>query len=171
MIMRGWDPFTVIARLDDDFDELVRRSFGTPGAARSTGFVPAVEMAADGPDVLITLELPGLDAEDVDLQVHDGRLTITGERRDSHEEVQGGDGRRKVLVRELRYGSFRREFALPDGVTADDVSAHYDKGLLHVRVANVTKPVEAPRKIQVTSGGASQQRVVNATKDDKAIKA
>ena len=167
MIMRGWDPFTVIARLDDDFDELVRRSFGPSAATRFTGFVPAAELATDGADVVITLELPGLDADDVDVQVHDGRLTISGQRRDVHEEATPANGKeqRKVLVRELRYGSFRREFALPEGVGADDVSADYDKGLLHVRVHNVTRPVEAPRKIQVSSGrGAQKHPVAHGTK-------
>jgi hypothetical protein len=51
------------------------------------------------------------------------------------------------------------------------VSAHYDKGLLHVRVANVAKPVEAPRKIQVTSAGAPEQRAVSGDKDGATITA
>jgi HSP20 family protein len=79
----------VIARLDDEFDDVVRRSFGTQRTTRSAGFVPAVDMGMDGTDVVITLELPGLDADDVDLQVHQGRLTITGERRDTSEKVHG----------------------------------------------------------------------------------
>lgn len=166
MIMRSWDPFTVLARLDDEFDELVRRSWGatqagqgTPGAMRSAGFVPAVDMHADGSDVVVTLELPGLDPQDVDLQVHEGRLTISGERKDARESK---DDKGRLLVREMRYGSFRREFALPEGVSADDVTAHYDKGLLTVRVANVARPVEAPRKIQVTTGDAPEQKTITA---------
>lgn len=154
MSTRRWDPFTVLARLDDDFDELVRRTWGAASgpapSGRTLGYVPAIDMATDGSDVVIRLELPGLDIEkDVEIEVHDGRLTISGERRDTSERK---DASGKVLVRELRYGSFRRDFALPEGVGADEVSAHYDKGMLEVRVRNVTRPVEAPRKISVTAG-------------------
>ncbi len=63
-----------------------------------------------------------------------------------------------MLVRELRYGAFRREFALPDGVTADDIEAAYDRGMLHVRVRNVTKPAEPARKIPIA--GVSQRQSI-----------
>lgn len=158
MITRRWDPFTVLARLDDEFDELMRRSWGTPTTSRISGYVPAVDMAADGPDVVITLELPGVDIEkDVDIEVHEGRLTISGQRQDVHTE---SDDKGQVLVRELRYGSFRRDFALPEGVGADGISAQYDKGLLTVRVRNVTRPVEAPHKIQVTAGSSGADKTI-----------
>ena len=165
MIMRSWDPFTVLARLDNEFDELVRRSWGAQtgapavAARRTAGFVPAVDMHAEGADVMITLELPGLDAKDVNLEVAEGRLTISGERRDVREDK---DDKGKVLVRELRYGSFRREFALPETVTPEDVTAHYDKGLLTVRVRNVTRPVAAPRKIEIQSGEAPESKTISA---------
>jgi HSP20 family protein len=156
MARTGWDPFTTLARLDD-FDELVRRTWTAPSAAarsRTTaGFVPAIEMRADGTDVLITLELPGVDVEkDVDIEVSEGRLTISGQRRDRNEER---DESGKLLVRELRYGSFRREFALPEGVTAEHVDARYDRGLLQVRVREVSKPVVPPQKIAIRSANDS----------------
>lgn len=159
MALTRWDPFTTLARLDEDFDQLVRRAWGTaPRAAgratATTGYVPAIDMRADGADVVITLELPGVDiAKDIDIEVADGRLTISGERQDRSE--QAGDGGR-VLVRELRYGSFRREFALPEGVTADDVDASYDQGMLEVRVHGVTKPVVPPQKVQIRTSDERQ---------------
>jgi HSP20 family protein len=142
-----WDPFTALARLDDEFDDLVRRTFGTA----SYQFVPPVEMATDGADVVITLEVPGVDTDNVDIEVADGRLTISGERQDRTEGARG-----KVLVREHRYGAFRRTFQLPQGVTADQVEAEADRGLLRVRVKNVTKPVEPPRKIAIRSDSSSK---------------
>ena len=157
MNVSRWDPFTVLARLDDEFDELVRRAWGGQVTTRSVGYVPPIEMATDSSDVLIRFELPGLDAaRDVDIEVHKGRLTVSGERRETQERSEH-EG--KVLVRELRYGSFRREFALPEGVTADDVSAGYDAGMLEVRVRNVIKPVEAPRKIEVTARSGNGETV------------
>lgn len=167
----AWDPFTALARLDQDFDALVRRTWGRdPGAAassahggapaarlgRTAGYVPAIEMRTDGADVVITLELPGVDVtSDVDIEVAEGRLTISGQRRDRNDER---DEAGKVLVRELRYGSFRREFALPEGVTAEHVDASYDQGLLEVRVREVSKPALPPQKVAIRSAG--DQRLV-----------
>ncbi|MFL6241225.1 MAG: Hsp20/alpha crystallin family protein [Actinomycetes bacterium] len=154
MELYRWDPFTALERLDRQFDDIVRKTWGRSGAAPAAaatgaGFVPAVEMAQDGSDVLIKLELPGIDpATDVDVSVHEGRLIVSGERRD----VRTEEGR-TTLVRELRYGSFRREFALPEGVTPDDIDAGYDKGLLELRLKNVIKPAEQPRKISVAVRG------------------
>src|SRR6478672_7263791 len=79
----AWDPFTTLARLDQDFDALVRHTWGHDPAAtaaqrgaaparpvgRTAGYVPAIEMRADGADVVITLELPGVDVtNDVDIE-------------------------------------------------------------------------------------------------------
>ncbi|HEX6921796.1 MAG TPA: Hsp20/alpha crystallin family protein [Actinomycetes bacterium] len=157
MALTRWDPFTTLARLDSDFDELVRRAWGgAPSAGRrvTAGYVPAIEMRTDGADVLITLELPGVDVEkDVDIEVAEGRLTISGERRDRSEQR---DETGNVLVRELRYGSFRREFALPEGLTAEDVDASYDRGLLEVRVHNVTKPAVPPQKVAIRPAAGHQ---------------
>ena len=164
----SWDPFTTLARLYQDFDTLVRRTWGRdPGAAataggptaprtagRTAGYVPAVEMRAEGADVVITLELPGVEVtKDVDIEVAEGRLTISGQRRDRSEERNEGG---KVLVRELRYGSFRREFALPESVTAEQVDASYDQGLLEVRVREVSKPALPPQKVAIRSAGSAQ---------------
>jgi HSP20 family protein len=164
MARTPWDPFTTLARLDQDFDALVRRTWGRASAdaggrasfRTTAGYVPAVEMRADGTDVVLTLELPGVDVErDVDIEVAEGRLTISGQRRDRNEER---DESGKVLVRELRYGSFRRDFALPEGVTADQVDAGYDRGLLEVRVREVTKPAVPPQKVQIRP--ADQARTI-----------
>ncbi len=169
MAIRRWDPFTVLARLDDDFDELVRRTWGSTAPAasvRTIGYVPAIDMTADGGDVVIRLELPGLDIDkDVEIAVHDGKLTISGERRDTSERQDAGG---KMLVRELRYGSFRREFALPEGVGADQVSATYDRGMLEVRVAGVTRRAEEPRKIEIKSAPATDTTPVTESVDEPA---
>lgn len=167
-----WDPFTTLSRLDEDFDTLVRRAWTAPprtsgpaAAARTTaGYVPAIEIRADGTDVLITLELPGVQVDrDVDIEVASGRLTITGERRDLADQR---DDSGRVLVRELRYGSFRREFALPDGVTAEHVEATYDRGLLEVRVRDVTKPVVPPQKVSIRDAGQRTTIEGRAEPDD-----
>jgi HSP20 family protein len=168
----SWDPFTTLARMDQDFDALVRRTWGSSGspspgsratqsAGRTAGYVPAIEMRADGADVVITLELPGVDVTtDVDIEVAEGRLSISGQRRDRNEERDEGG---KVLVRELRYGSFRREFALPESVTAEHVEASYDRGLLEVRVREISKPALPPQKVAIRS--AAETRAVEGHRE------
>jgi HSP20 family protein len=76
------------------------------------------------------------------------RLVVRGERRD--ERAEDHDGR---TLREVRYGSFRRAFALPAHVSADAVTASYDAGVLTVRVAGAYTGTQA-RRIPVTTGTA-----------------
>jgi HSP20 family protein len=146
----AWDPFvTLVRHTDSDFDTLVRRAFG-PARRSATAFVPAADVTKDGNDVVVTLALPGVDVEkDVDVEVREGRLAITGRGAERHESDQDG-----VLVREIRSGEFHREFTLPRGVTADRVEADYDKGLLKVRVREVVRPAAQPTKIKVRAGVA-----------------
>jgi HSP20 family protein len=146
MTLMRWDPFSALARLDSEFDDLVRRTWGSD--LQVSGFVPAVDIVREDGDVVLTLELPGVDIEsDVDIEVAPGRLTVSGERSTHSERTEG-----HTVVREMRSGSFRREFALPEHVTADDVEAGYDKGLLTIRVRQVTRPQAAATKIAVTTG-------------------
>jgi HSP20 family protein len=82
-------------------------------------------------------------------------LTISGERKDHWEDSRG-----KVLVREMRYGAFRRIFQLPEGVGPEQVEAEFDKGLLRIRVKSVTKPIVPPSKIEVRSAEQTQAKTI-----------
>jgi HSP20 family protein len=154
MQVQRFDPFSVLSRMDREFDDLVRRGLGGNGRAATralTGFVPAVEVARDGQDVVIRVELPGVDVErDVAIEVERGKLVLSGERRDRHEASTEG-----VLVRELRYGQFRREFALPAGVSPEQVEATYDAGLLDVRVRGVVSPEPTVVRVPITTASAT----------------
>lgn len=143
-VRRGWDPFNSLVRqMDRDFDNLIRRSFGGEAVR---GFVPAANVTRDGTDVVLQLELPGIEPSNVDVEVSGGRLVISGKREESSEQEASG-----VLVREIRAGEFRREFALPEGVGAEQLEADYDKGMLTVRVHDVVRPAAEPKKIEVRS--------------------
>ncbi|HZE16868.1 MAG TPA: Hsp20/alpha crystallin family protein [Mycobacterium sp.] len=128
-----------------DVDRWMREFFG-PAAASDwfkpvTGFNPPAEIARDGDDAVVRLELPGVDVDkDVNVELVDGRLVIHGERRDEHAEER--DGR---ILREVRYGSFRRSFQLPAHITSEAVSASYDAGVLTVRVAGAYAGTQAQR--------------------------
>jgi HSP20 family molecular chaperone IbpA len=86
-------------------------------------------------------------AKDVTVEVDGGRLVVRGERRDERSEERPGRS-----LREVRYGSFARSFALPAHVTPEAVSASYDAGVLTVRVAGAHAAPATATKIAVTSG-------------------
>ncbi|MCI2418655.1 Hsp20/alpha crystallin family protein [Saccharopolyspora sp. K220] len=145
-----WDPFNSLVRqLDRDLDLFGRRFFAAPNGG---AFVPAADIERDGSDVVIKLDLPGVDiAKDVNVEVADGRLAISGQR--SSDETREADN---VVVREVRKGSFRREFDLPEGVGAEQVTADYDRGVLRVRVREVNKPSSGPAKIEIRDTAQEQ---------------
>ncbi len=169
MQVQRFDPFTVLARMDREFDELVRRGWAgrdkaQAGSGTMAGFVPAVEVVREGQDVIVRVELPGVDVErDVAIEVDKGKLVISGERHDERHEHSDG-----VLVRELRYGQFRREFALPPGVSPEQVEAAYDAGLLDVRVRGVIQPEPATVRVPITTRKANDQNVVEAAPEGDA---
>lgn len=105
-------------------------------------FVPAVDIEETKDGYVLTADLPGLTANDVNITVEGGVLTLSGERKVEREETK--DGYRRI---ERSYGSFRRAFTLPKGVDVGGVSAVAEHGQLKV---HVPKPVaELPRKIEV----------------------
>lgn len=168
MQVQRFDPFTVLSRMDREFDELVRRGWaGREKPPAMAGFVPAVEVVRDGHDVIVRVELPGVDVErDVAIEVDKGTLVISGERRDERAETdpQG------VLVRELRYGQFRREFALPPGVSPEQVEATYEAGLLDVRVRGVVQPEPAIVRVPITTRQPAEQHVVEAAPEGESAR-
>lgn len=138
-----------------DTDRWVRDFFGPVTAKEwatdvEQGINPAVEVARDGDDAVIRVDLPGVDVDkDVQVEVDKGRLVIRGQRRDERTEERQEEGRTRRLS-EVRYGAFHRSFALPSHVDGDAVSAGYEAGVLTVRVAGAHKGAEA-RRIAIES--------------------
>ncbi|CAA0103732.1 Alpha-crystallin [Mycolicibacterium vanbaalenii] len=132
-------------------DRWVRDFFGPATAndwasAGRSAINPAVDVARDGDDAVIRVDLPGVDVgKDVTVEVDNSRLVIRGERRDERTEEHAADGGEVRKLSEVRYGSFQRSFGLPAHVTGDAVSAAYDAGVLTVRVAGAHKGAEAQR--------------------------
>jgi HSP20 family protein len=138
--LNRWDPFTEIARLQD---EMTRHLY--PTERRAGGFVPPVDIFEDKDAIYVKAELPGVKPEDVQLHVENNILTLTGERK--LEKKESSEGYHRV---ERTYGTFTRSFALPNNVAADKVEAELTDGVLHVRIP---KKAEAqPKRISVKSG-------------------
>jgi len=104
------------------------RDWWTPGGGLGWGIL-AAEVIDEDDRVLVRLEAPGLDKDDLDLEVRDGYLMIRGEKRLDRERSQG-----RYRVTECAYGRFERTIALPDAVRSDQASARYRKGVLQVEL-------------------------------------
>ena len=138
--LNRWDPFSEIARLQD---EMSRQLIGSE--RRTGGFVPAVDIFEDKDAIFLKAELPGVKPEEVNVHVENDILTLTGERK--LEKGEDRDGYHRI---ERTYGTFTRSFALPNNVSAEGVEADMADGVLTVKVP---KRAEAqPKKIAVKAG-------------------
>ncbi|MGH2962019.1 MAG: Hsp20/alpha crystallin family protein [Solirubrobacterales bacterium] len=140
---RGSDPLQT--DLNRVFDAVFATRTGDGnGAARR--WVPAIDLAEDGGQLVLRADLPGLTEEDVEVEVADGVLTVSGERKAG--EKKEGEGYYRV---ERAFGRFSRSLSLPKGIDADRVTAEFDNGVLEVRIP---KPEERkPHRIEI--GAAS----------------
>jgi HSP20 family protein len=134
-----------------EFDGLVKAAFGQQATEATAGFSPAAESYRDGDDAVVRLEVPGVDVtNDVNVEVLDGRLVISGERKDQRKDERTEEtGTSRVSG--FRYGSFKKAFRLGRQVSADQVSASYDAGVLTVRVSGVYAEVPG-QKIEISTG-------------------
>jgi HSP20 family protein len=117
-------------------------------------FIPAMDVATRGDDLVIRVEIPAVDVEkDVDITVDQGTLRITGKRQEELTEDREG-----FYLREMRYGSFQRTFPLPDGIEPGTITAEYRDGILEVSVPGGAKQVTAPeaQHIRITRGAEAQ---------------
>src|SRR3954471_4602717 len=113
-------------------------------------FVPPVDVYEDEQNLVLKLEIPGLNDEDINVSVENNTLTVQGERKFEKEEKEENFHRI-----ERRYGSFVRTFKLPNTVDAEKVEASYEKGILKITMA---KRAEAkPRQIKVGIGQKTLQ--------------
>jgi HSP20 family protein len=105
--------------------------------------VPAIDLVEADDHFLLKADLPGLSEGDVNIEVQDGTLTVSGERKAEHEQREKGWYRI-----ERSFGSFNRSLTLPDGVDPDRIEALFRHGVLEVRIP---KPEERkPRRIAIS---------------------
>ncbi len=134
---------------DEVFGDVARRSGRQQGEA-PTRWAPVLDVLQEDGDIVVRAELPGVKPEDVDVTLHNGVLTIAGKRE--AEEQREGSG---FIVRERRYGSFRRSMTLPQGVDESSIGARFEDGVLEVRVTGAAA-VQEPRRIQIEGDSDSE---------------
>jgi HSP20 family protein len=151
-----WDPFQDLLSIQDEMNQLFGQALGQGGRAATGGeagaraWAPALDIAERNDAYVVTVEVPGIKPEELEITVENGALTISGERRFETETKE-----QQFHRIERRYGAFRRSITLPNRVKADAIDASFEDGLLRVVVP---KAEEAkPKRIEVRAGRPSVQ--------------
>ena len=105
---------------------------------------PAVDIVEKDNEYEITAELPGMDENNVDVKVANGMLTIKGEKTEEKEEKT-----KDSYLSERRYGSFQRQFSVPDGVNVDRIEATFKNGVLTVILPKAPEAQKPEKKISI----------------------
>jgi HSP20 family protein len=153
MALIRWEPARELHSMQSEMNRLFGSLFDSPTprngvrtAARR--WIPAMDIVETDDHYVLRADLPGLSEGDVNVELDDNVLTISGKRSSEHEETK--NGYRRV---ERSYGSFSRSVRVPEGVDADGIEANFDKGVLEVKVA---KPEQTkPRKVAITVGAGA----------------
>jgi HSP20 family protein len=153
-------PFYTMRRMAEDMD----RMFGNIGFGRSgmlgpalfdrdawsggrdleTVWTPQIETFRRGDQLVVRADLPGMNKDNVDVEIENGILRISGERREEHEEE-----RDEYYRSERSYGRFQRSIALPDGVDEDQCNARFTDGVLEVTVPAPRERQQQAKRIDV----------------------
>jgi HSP20 family protein len=157
MALVRWDPARELDSLQSDMNRLFDSFFGGSRTANgSTGrrWIPAMDLAETEDQLVLRADLPGISEEDVNIEVKDGVLTVSGERKAEHEEKSEGFYRV-----ERAFGGFSRSLTLPRDVDAGAIDAGFDRGVLEVRIP---KPEERrPTRVQIGTSaveGAGEEK-------------
>jgi len=152
--MMRWDPFQDLRSAQDEMAQMspmLAHALGLhaqqqgSGQATTTAWAPALDISERKDAYLVTVELPGVEADDLQITLEDGLLTIQGERHFAHDSSE-----QQFHRIERRYGAFRRSITLPAQVMAEQIEAMVDNGVLQILVPKMEEA--KPKRIQVRPG-------------------
>jgi HSP20 family protein len=139
------DPAVEVDSLQSEVNRMFDSFFGGRPNGGARRWIPPMDLAETDGELVLTADLPGVDEDEISIEVKDRVLTISGERSDSREERDRGYHRI-----ERSFGRFSRSLTLPEGIDADRVVASFDRGVLEVRIP---KPEERkPHRVEIGSG-------------------
>jgi HSP20 family protein len=148
MAIVRWDPARELDSLQTEFNRLFDTFAGVRPEARSRRWVPAMDLAETDDHLVLKADLPGLKRDDVEIELKDNVLTISGERREGNEQKAEGYYRVERAV-----GGFSRSLTLPDGIDPEGIAADFTDGVLEVRIP---KPEQRkPHRIEIGAGSVN----------------
>ncbi len=162
MALIRWEPVGELNTIQNEMNRLFNTFFDSPAQAPREGsavrrWIPAMDLVETAESYVLRADLPGLSQADVNIELEDNVLTISGERKAEREDRNEGYYRI-----ERASGAFSRSLTLPEGVDPNSVQAQFERGVLEVRIP---KPEQRkPRKVAITvGGGASEPETIEGT--------
>jgi len=159
MALIRWEPVTELNSIQNEMNRLFNTFLDQPfsgGRGGGRRWIPAMDLIETTDHYVLRADLPGLSDEDVNVQLQDNVLTISGERRAESEQQEEGYYRL-----ERAFGAFSRSLTLPEGVEPDGVKAHFDRGVLKI---TVSKPEQKkPRQVRISVSGREDATTIDAT--------
>jgi HSP20 family protein len=118
----------------------------------TVNWTPDIEVSRNNNELVVRADLPGMNKDDVTVDVTDDAITITGERRREHQEERGG-----VYRSERSYGSFYRTILLPEGAITDQAKASFKDGVLEIAMPAPPEQVTRGRRLEIADAGAKSK--------------
>lgn len=159
MAVVRWEPFRELTALQAEVNRLFSRAGGGDVGERQS-WTPSIDVIETEDAIKLKAELAGMDPKDINIEVQDNVLTVSGERR-FEEEVKED----KYYRIERRYGSFGRSISLPQTVDENGIEAKYDNGVLEVVIPKAE--VVKPKRIAVSIGHNEPQTLEAAGGEEK----
>jgi HSP20 family protein len=147
MAVTRLSPAGQLATLQSDMARLMNSVFGSSGFTPGNGttWLPPVDITETEDALVLAFDIPGLNEDEIQIELDDNVLTVSGQRERKHEVKQDD-----YFRYERRFGSFSRSVALPAGIRDEDINAQYEHGVLEIRVP---KPEQyKPKRIQIGKG-------------------
>jgi len=161
MAIIRWDPLNDVGLLQSQMSRLLDSVLdqGTL-SGRLRPWLPPMDLVEEGNEFVVKADLPGLDESDINIELQDNVLTISGERKLATENSTN-----EMYQVERSYGTFTRSLVLPQGVDPEKIDATFDRGVLEV---HVPKPnLQRPKKINLKRG---QQRTIEGSASSTNVK-
>lgn len=148
MSMTRYDPWNIINQMNEILGSS-SRNFDNSSMATSK-WAPAVDILEEQDKYVINADLPGVKTEDIEVSMENGVLSIKGERREEAKE----EGKNYSRIERI-YGTFHRQFSLPDIADSDNIQASYNNGVLKLCIPK--KEAAKPKRISISSDGNNNQ--------------
>jgi HSP20 family protein len=160
MALIRWEPVAELNTIQNEMNRLFN-TFFDPSAPSGRGngttrrWLPPMDLVETSDQYVLRADLPGLSDGDVNVQLENNVLTLSGERKAEHQDQQEGYYRL-----ERAFGAFSRSLTLPDGVDPDSVQGHFDRGVLEIRIP---KPEQKkPKTVQITLGANPDTKTIES---------
>jgi len=149
MSLTRWEPFTEIERLRESishlFDRLAEHSTKMPAIGLGFPFLPPVEIKENPTTIELRLEVPGLEAKDLNIEASPASILIKGERKSESTKEAGG-----YTHSEFSYGVFERLIPLPGLIHTDKVESDFKNGILHLTMPKLDPAEHKTVKVQLS---------------------